>query len=102
MTEWFLAVITPRNSANKPNQVVVGAVNTHTLSYRDTHTHFSLCLLTNSSSLLAWLTNVQLVGGYALPRTSTHGHTKATCEKTTNDKNSQRGESLDVNVGNHA
>lgn len=33
MTRWLLALITPRSSANKPNQVV-GAADTHT-----THTH---------------------------------------------------------------
>lgn len=39
MTGWLLAPVTPRSSANKPNQVVVGAAHTHTLRTHTAHTH---------------------------------------------------------------
>ena len=87
-TGWLLALITPRSSTNKPNQVVVGDGDTHSLLLARTHAHtharsVSLCVIrqcvcvcvrppktsylpTNSNCFLALLTSVQPVWGHTL------------------------------------
>lgn len=66
MTRWLLALITPRSSANKPNQVV-GAADTH---YTYTHTHtlliqyLAVCLWAASLGLFLLTDKQQLLPGF--------------------------------------
>ncbi len=103
MTGWLLALITPRSSANKPNQVVMGAADTHS-THTQTHTpclcniwqsvcglplQASSCLLTNYNCFLALLTNVQLVGGRTLTGEGTNdGGCVGLCQHTQSHKKS--------------
>ena len=96
MTGWLLAPVTPRSSANKPNQVVVGAADTHTHTHThtlSTHTLFmqylAVCLWAASAGLYLLADKQQLLPGFvdngsACWRAQAHGEgtTRSACVST--------------------
>lgn len=115
MTGWLLAPVTPRSSANKPNQVVVGAAHTrthtrcaHTLR---THTLFmqylAVCLWAASAGLFLLTDKQQLLPGFVDNGSACWRArcARPICQHTQKsliaNTHSRRWKSLSINIGNH-